>query len=668
MKPIIYRVLSLLLLCQVAASCVSDPASEPEAGTGLPTLSISLGLSGRTRADAGGEFEDGVGYENYLDLKNGNFRIYFFDHDDNTFIARFNPTVIPAMNWNDELKDVDLRFIGNMPPKVKSKFKMVVLANWSNYPEEKSEEEAAANEFVLVEGTTTIEDLTTHVGSQFRAPNDLYGDGWLRKDALMPFYGVRAYDLKDLFPAEIDEEGKVKQGAKILMPDGKEIPMLRALARVEVILDHSQASFEDVSFDEVSMSRVNKFGFAAPYKPTDWNYDYNDYFKNKEVDTKYWEYSEIGSVHLTENASSDNKGGGTNDANPISLQFTRVKKSPETWVAYVPEYRNTGEGDTPTTIKVTLKNPEGTKADNATWTKEIHFSANGTKDEQDIERNHIYRFTINGMSANLDLHLDIQPFAEKKLTFEFGLMRDERGDLMVLTDDEGNLPDYFTSYMDKNEDKWPKVIDPESGEETNDRVTLEPGDYYAIVVGEYEDMSQAQVWIKDSDGCRVLTNFEKIGNDSECNARLVEDFFGLNESERYHKDRVGYRRVYHFDGSEDGSGAHNTIVISPYDDKMYFCRVPDDYDPDDPGDGTTNRYYEVESWDETACNGYIRSSLKGIPGQDIIDKKEIPGSIPASYYSDYGCQIAPDKKYDLLRKIESSGVLSNYMWVLSNGN
>ena len=80
-----------------------------------------------------------------------------------------------------------------------------------------------------------------------------------------------------------------------------------------------------------------------------------------------------------------------------------------------------------------------------------------------IERNNIYRFTITGMTASMDCRVDVQPYASVSLSYDLGLMRDERGDLMVLPDkelypnNEGNLPDFFLDYMKDKE--WPKDKD-----------------------------------------------------------------------------------------------------------------------------------------------------------------------------------------------------------------
>ena len=81
------------------------------------------------------------------------------------------------------------------------------------------------------------------------------------------------------------------------------------------------------------------------------------------------------------------------------------------------------------------------------------------------------------MTTTLSCQVDIQPFAEQKLLMDFGLMRDERGDLKVMPDAEGNLPKYFTDYMYNHGKDWPK-------DANNNKIEPQlEGDYYAIVLG-----------------------------------------------------------------------------------------------------------------------------------------------------------------------------------------
>ncbi|MDE6692181.1 MAG: hypothetical protein K2K05_02240, partial [Muribaculaceae bacterium] len=158
-----------------------------------------------------------------------------------------------------------------------------------------------------------------------------------------------------------------------------------------------------------------------------------------------------------------------------------------------------------------------------------------------------------------------------------------------------SYPQYFLDFLadDNPNHKFPQEEDENGNPKPGSRIRLEEGDYYAIVVGEYEAMSDAVLWVKDRTGCHVLSNFGTDKDDDHCNARFVETFFGNNQSEKFYKDKFGYRRIHHFEN-------HNSIVIDPEDDGMLFCVI------ENFGQiSQTRKYYEVESWDETTCTGWI---------------------------------------------------------------
>ncbi len=584
---------TLLLSGLSLASCSDDPRLEPDPVTPdaqLPSLTISLGIAGQSRATGSDQlFEKGIGYENYLDIRNNDYRLYFFGPD-NKYIATFQPTVIPTVNPDQTLaENFKYVFMGEVPQEMKDidVFKLVVLANWGKdvYPAEA--EEAAPGEYKLVKGQTTIEELTTHAEAQFAAlTSPAEGESWLGDDRLIPFYGVRSYALKSIKPENF-VDGKIKPGAYFDL-SSKSLPLIRAMARIEVILN----TFG--SFESVKLTKSNARGCSAPYLPTGWTFDWDDYYKLPDDNTQegLWDANYVKGVHLT-------AGTDQNDANPGEVQFQRITEEgaiPEVWRAYVPEYKNVGKTDF-TTIEVEVADvPSGIES-----TKTIYFATNGSKEEndkgnrEDIKRNNIYRFTITEMTTSFDVKVDIQPFAEQKLTFEFGLIRDNRGDLKVLpigTDEDGNLiyPEYFKKFLENH--KWPVVIDADGNETDIPLILINDDyndDYLAIVVGEYDDISEATIWLKDSDGCRVLTNFGKRSEDDGCSARTVIDFFG-DSQETYDKDKYGDRRVHHYPN-------HNTIIIHTQDDIMYFRTEPD-------ADGNF-KAYEVESWDESTFTGWI---------------------------------------------------------------
>ncbi|MDE5997141.1 MAG: hypothetical protein K2G77_02905 [Muribaculaceae bacterium] len=604
MKPIGFFIFISFLVFGISSCSSGDNfVGEEGAKNEPPTMRIFLSLD--TRATSPGEdFEEGVGYENFIDLYDDNYRIYFFSSDDNTFIDVFHTVLHPSLSQENENLSNGLVFNGYLFPEIGTKFKMVVLANWSSYPVVADADDSVDSDlFALVKGKTTIRELTTHVGSQFNAlTTPAQGSNWLGKGRLMPFYGVRSFDLTQSHPDLLDNDGKVLSGKIVDLSDNP-IPLLRAMAKVEVLFDHPYASFESVE-----MSRVNEKGFSAPYKDNDadsWDFDYSDYYS----ESGGWSGNYKRGVHLVSGSEVS------------TLAFTKVSDrivnndgsvSPEKWVAYVPEYSN--KTDSPASIIVKLKQSSviGGSGGEDRLRSEFYFTSNGLAPSEgsyapDIERNNIYRFKIGMDGASVD----IQPYTAHNVRFEFGLVRDARGDLMVLKipkrDSDGNIvvengdtvmtyPQYFLDFIgdDNPKHKFPKEEDEHGNPTTGHEICLEDGDYYAIVVGEDEAMSNAEVWVKDREGCRVLSNFgSEDSHSQECMARLVELFFGNNQSEKFYKDIFGFRRVYHFEN-------HNSIVIHPELSNMLFCMVENFQQ-----ENQSRKYYEVESWDEDSHTGWI---------------------------------------------------------------
>ena len=570
--------LSLLLLGWGASSCTSEEfKDQPAPGDGVPTLGISIGVSAPTRSASGStsDFEPGSDLENYLDVAGNDYRIYFFDSD-NKYIATFNPSrKAESSGTPTSVNGVDTyyySFEGEVPAGVGTKFKLVVFANWGKYPEENDDAS-----FQLKNGQTTLTELVTHADAQFNHLSNPGEGNWLSKEdhRLIPFYGVRYYDLSTFSDIKdfIKDDRLIGNVLVDLTSDENALPLIRAMARVEVILNNKHASFSSVK-----MTKVNDKGFNSPYKEgDDWEFDYTDYFHNYE-----WDKDFVRGVHLV---GGNNAPAGQDG----SLEFKKVSGHSETtvekWVAYVPEYQNIGVGDEYAAITVTLADPGSGTGEWGNHTNTIYFApggslannadgAAGTTKRYDIERNNIYRFTIDAMNANMECQLDVQPYAEQKLVVDLGLMRDESGDLMVVPDGEGNLPDFFTEYMKlKN---YP--TDKNTGDPLNPEIS---GDYYAIRLGSDGDIKNAEVLLKDSDGCQVLTTFgerEEEDNLDNCSTREVYDY---TTGTTYHKDHDGDQRLQH-------NSDHSSIVLDH--DKMMYYKT-------DPLLNPVLRY-RVESWEE----------------------------------------------------------------------
>lgn len=348
----------LLLAALAAASCVyDDGGEEPEERT-LLGVGFSLPLS---LAEAGGSggYIPGEGYENYIDVRTpDNYRIYIFDAADN-FIARFVPMLVSPVSDAGRYE-----VVGRADALAdRSDFKIVVLANWPAYPDDSA----------LAAGSTTIGDLCTAATATFNALTDFELNP--AEGRTIPFFGVHHYTGTT-----------VAKGVRTTLAEP--VALLRAMAKVELVV-----GTDGVSLKEVRLQGYNKQGYCAP----EGVYSQSDYDHSGD-----WNADYVRRLHLV---------GGANDAAAASASAPLFRKSgsqPETWVAYVPEYSNTGAADYKSRLRFKLDIP-GVDADDKVYT--LYFAdygadtvvgADGSENAAppadgtyfDLWRNNCYRFTV----------------------------------------------------------------------------------------------------------------------------------------------------------------------------------------------------------------------------------------------------------------------------------
>lgn len=295
-------------------------------------LSLPMDASART-THMTSDFEAGSKYENYINFNDVNsYRIYFFDTNNN-YIARF----IPSKTVMAEATEYTLYSVeGEVPEDVLRRasintmdFKIVVLANWEKYEEPEAE--------------STLETICNADWAQFKILKPFE----LGKENLIPFYGVNEY-----------EDVPVQYGGTITLKES--IPLLRAMAKVEVVLNT-----EEMSFSDVTLHGYNSKGYCAPTGGT------------------YPQNGHIG-LHLVGNKNEDNA-----IENTISFLQTQSNYKKETWIAYVPEYDNTSNGDNAAYIEL--------HSDIQTEAFVIRFAddqTDVTSTSFNITRNHLYRFNV----------------------------------------------------------------------------------------------------------------------------------------------------------------------------------------------------------------------------------------------------------------------------------
>lgn len=526
-----YKILSTILATTalLAGSCSDSVApvqgeKEPEAGMRLRIdVVFDDGLkTGATRADE--SYEAGIGYDNYIDIDNNDFRVLFFN-DKDKYIGTFTEMNISKTEGTNGLLKYEIE--GKVRQSLISEnnpfLKTVLLANWKTYPDVSTESSAGADD------ATSLSDLATASSYRFNATTDIQIDA----RHLIPMIGILTE--KDIF-ANPTNSGHYNLG---------EMRMLRAYAKIEV--QQSEASTHNIS--QVFMTKVNTGGYKFPLGITK-----EDQY-NPQMD-------EAGGIRFTTTPSVP---GSTQNVTDIKFVKTTAEGN-NNWVIYVPEFQNIlsdGTADDSNRSKIGIKF-EGID-DQSYYVDFRYYDTPDSKEGKhfDILRNNWYVYKVGMKEKELTATVDIQPYAEQILNMTYGLEYDERGDLRVL-DPEG---EYFQKFMENKQ--WPTL------ENSSELLIKEEGDYYAIVYGEDGEI---EIWLKDSEGCRVLTNFaQQDQNDQECSTRKVR-LFSQSEVKDIYKDKYGEQRLKHF--------TNHWSIVYDKDNRLIL-----------KGSDNTPRYL-IESWDE----------------------------------------------------------------------
>ncbi len=259
--------------------------------------------------------EEGVGYENYIDIEGGDYRIYFFHYNESsynddkssTLIARFTPDEVQTIYGTDNIEYVAT---GKMAAELLDDdgFKVVMLAGWGeeHYPDVAG---------TITPGVTTIDDIC---GKSSDDPDLARYNAFVGEDSVallpsktlhIPFFGLQEYPAGTLAP-----------GRDITLSEP--INMLRAVAKVEV----SMESGDPAEIVGVWIVGYNKQGYSAP---TD-VYDSDDLCGYSHNSNAFQ-----GELHLI-------NGANDTDARDNIIKFSN-KEDPERWVCYLPEYENLGD-------------------------------------------------------------------------------------------------------------------------------------------------------------------------------------------------------------------------------------------------------------------------------------------------------------------------------------
>lgn len=347
--------LLLLLLISGLSSCADDKnIEEPETVSTGRVLSLDVAIPSLRagEADANNQYEAGVDFENYIDLSARGLRIYIFDAQD-----RFVTRLVPLGDITTDNSGGKERYTvsGVLPDDfpITSSFKVAVLANWPVYTDD------------LIAGVSTIDDLCNAGWAMF----DRLTDFSLSADNNIPFFGIHEYTYVTLKPGE----------TTLLQGD---VSLLRAMAKVEVVLDN-----EAVTFSDVVLRGVNSRGYCAPAGV----YSQNDYDHNGQ-----WSQDYVKTLHLLDD--TNDAGQGT-EVIPLHCKHRRNGSQKETWVCYVPEYRNTdnanGTANYRSHLELLFDYQGETDVPSNVYFVDYKDGKPVEGSDFDIHRNNCYRFTVS---------------------------------------------------------------------------------------------------------------------------------------------------------------------------------------------------------------------------------------------------------------------------------
>lgn len=560
--------LSILLTLLAACSSSYDApiVPEPEIPSGPIELGVLISMGDAAddgygtmsrsgyAAPATGDYEPGAGYENYIDIAAGDFALYIFSLD-NKLISRADITaLLPAAPGTlQSSKKYMCRFRLDNPKLVINSdtrlaaFKLVMLANWQAWPLADS----SWGNYPVLSADSHIDDLYADIAAT-RTYAGPIGPA-ITAETRIPLFGVGSY-------SGITLSSSPDNPTQLL----ESMHLLRAFAKIEV----RPAEESSVAIETVTLTRANALFKTLPSAV----YDRDGYIPG-------WPTDYVSHVSVPYNA------GVLTD-----LLFPKVTDR-DCWVIYVPEYDNLIAPDLKSQIKVTYKDGNSFLVDFKNY-----GSLSGLENDEgfNIRRNNWYVYELNRTQHDVTVELDVQPYALCEVEAGLGLLTDELGDLKVYMEEDPDnpgklkLPDTFQKYLDTYKKTLPTILDdkePPTLLEYHDKL----GDYYAIHRTGDGTMKNAEIWLKDCDGARVLSNFSAQNtNDPDCSTRAVREYITLTDSIDYNKDKDGDRRMQH-------NTDHSSLIYDTKDG-LLFKTYPD------------KKRYQVESWDRDAKTFYVRAT------------------------------------------------------------
>lgn len=340
------------------------------------TLQFQLAFPHPATSRAAGHTQDtGTEAENWIDVDGKDYKLLVFDTDngqlvtDDVSILTFKKESSADHTKYTVIGEIDLRQEANKQLK---NFQVMVLANWHSFTGKDYSAFNFSEKSILNEDAQDIfKDVTNF---NFTTPNSPSATSWqpsIEDKQFIPMFGL-------------SEELSVDNAVENWL-FSKEIPMLRSIAKVEIINNVS-----DGEISAVTLSRSNANGRFIPdiRLNGDWN----------NPATQVTQPSLPEKVNDVENL-------------PFCYETKRLIDGEEksVWVAYIPEMylSSSVTGKERPMFNITFDETQtvAVKFDNY-----VDGKQNTAAQLPHVLRNHIYRYTISGSLVSIEMELEVDPW------------------------------------------------------------------------------------------------------------------------------------------------------------------------------------------------------------------------------------------------------------------
>lgn len=438
-KTLIFIILVTLVFIGMQ-SCICD---EEPANATLPQgiqMGFTIHVGGNKSAsrgvptEGGESVEAGTGKENEIDIANRDFRVYFFEaNNDNTYIGELE--VISVLDVTDNSNDGynnDYYVVGQVTTEVATEmnngFRMVVMANlgkwykfnghdnnigkdlaiYGGYPQEDTDKDGIIDVRIGINGVQGninrdgegngdgVYFYGKKAGEEFQWYEDFDLGFNVHTDAddrLIPMWGIRTYT-------------GVKLEKNTITNVDNPLNMLRTMAKIEVIFDDkielpTKDNNNDIDIylkNFKAMAMIEPYNLEANNTNSYQSHGYNTY-EDFELANTYYGITE-GKIRLKL----------TNENNDNTRKY----------VIYVPEMdeRNWGDFNQNNENSPQIQIRYGSKPENYTFPLK-QPNGDGTFTTVPILRNHIYRYKIEKVNLNPVIKYEVVNWDNHKIIINY---------------------------------------------------------------------------------------------------------------------------------------------------------------------------------------------------------------------------------------------------------